>query len=401
MADLKIFTENIEDEAQNEVELLLAQPAFADCKVRIMPDVHWGKGCVIGFTADLGDKVIPNVVGVDIGCGMLTAKFSKEAIDLKKLDDIIHKYIPSGREVHPGRICRFPEIQELKCYRELRDAKKMERAIGSLGGGNHFIEIDRDEEGYKYLIIHTGSRNLGKKVADYYQKLAIALMQGKDELLEKQEKIIKEYKEAGRRDEIEEVIKELHRNYKQKKLTMPPELCYLTGKYREEYLHDMRIAQKFAELNRDTIADIIIEKMGFNEEERFQTIHNYIDHDSNIVRKGAISAKAGERLVIPINMKDGCILGIGKGNKDWNESAPHGAGRIMSRNKAKDTLNMNEYRKAMEGIYSTSVNEDTIDEAPAVYKPIDEILDNIKDTVTVEKVIKPIYNFKASRVRYY
>lgn len=396
MNNLKIFTENIEQEALNQIHTLMKQPAFADCKVRIMPDVHAGSGCVIGFTADLGDKVIPNIVGVDIGCGMLTVGLGKVDIDLEKLDEAIRKRVPSGRNVHEGRKVKFDELQDLRCFRELKDTKRLERSIGTLGGGNHFIEIDTDEDGYKYLVIHTGSRNLGKQVAEYYQHLAIEIMQGKDKLYEMQEKLIADYKAQGKRKEIEKAIKELHRNFNPNPLGIPKELCYLTGKYREDYLHDMQICQKFAVENRKEIANAIIDEMGFKEGIRFETIHNYIEFGSNMVRKGAISAKAGEMVLIPINMRDGCILGMGKGNEDWNYSAPHGAGRIMSRNKAKETVSLEEFEKSMQGIFTTSVNQSTIDESPMVYKPIDEIVKNIEDTVEIIRIIKPIYNFKAS-----
>ena len=396
MGDLKIFTKNIEDEALSQINALMSQLAFKDCKVRIMPDVHAGKGCVIGFTADLGDKVIPNIVGVDIGCGMLTVRLKDKDIDLEKLDNTIREYVPSGMKVHEGRIARFTRLQELNCYRELRDTKRIERSLGTLGGGNHFIEVDEDELGNKYLVIHTGSRNLGKQVAEYYQNLAIEIMQGKDELLEKQKQLIKEYKATGRRSEIQAAIKKLYQQYNPNSLNIPKELCYLSGEHREAYLHDMKICQEYATLNRNTIADIIIKSMGLVEVDRFETIHNYIDHDTNIVRKGAISAKKDELLLIPINMRDGCIVGVGKGNKNWNESAPHGAGRLMSRSKARTLVNMEEYKSSMNGIFTTSVNEQTIDEAPMAYKPIDEILNNIIDTVEVDTIIKPIYNFKAS-----
>ena len=260
MSDLKIFTENIEPEALNQIYTLVKQPAFADCKVRIMPDVHAGAGCVIGFTADLGDKVIPNIVGVDIGCGMLTVELGEEDIDLAVLDEIIRKYVPSGRNVHEGGDhVPFEEIKELRCYRELKDTKRLERSVGTLGGGNHFIEVDVDPAtNVKYLIIHTGSRNLGKQVADYYQNLAVEIMQGKDELYARQEKLIAEYKAQGRRNEIQSAIKELHRKFSPNPLGIPKELCYLTGKYREDYLHDMKICQHFAAVNRYDIANRIL-----------------------------------------------------------------------------------------------------------------------------------------------
>lgn len=396
MKNLKIFTQNIEQEALDQINTLMEQPAFSDCKVRIMPDVHAGAGCVIGFTADLGDKVIPNIVGVDIGCGMLTVDLGEIDIDYHKLDEAIRKRVPCGRNVHDGRQVVFPDLQKLRCYRELKDTKRLERSIGTLGGGNHFIEIDEDKDGTKYLIVHSGSRNLGKQVADYYQKLAVELMQGKDKLYAKQEKLIAEYKAAGRRTEIQEAIKKLHRSFEAKDLDIPKDLCYLTGKYRDDYLHDMRICQDFAFLNRVIISELIKEEMGWTEVTNFETIHNYIDLETNMVRKGAISAKAGEKVLIPINMRDGCIVGIGKGNEDWNYSAPHGAGRIMSRMKARETLSLDAFKESMDGIFTTSVSAETIDEAPMVYKPMDEIVDNIRDTVDILEIIKPVYNFKAS-----
>lgn len=396
MNDLKIFTENIEPNAIEQINELMKQSAFAECKVRIMPDVHAGKGCVIGFTADLGDKVIPNIVGVDIGCGMLCVQILEKDIDLEALDETIRKYVPSGREVHEGRIIRFEKLQELYCYRQLKDTKRIERSIGTLGGGNHFIEIDKDAENNLYLVIHSGSRNLGKQVANYYQELAIELMQGKEELFVKQDNLIREYKANGRKGEIQSAIKKLQEEFKLKELETPKELCYLTGRYREEYLHDMKICQEYAVENRKTIADIILLKMGLTEKKSFETIHNYIEHETNIVRKGAVSAKKNQLLLIPINMREGCIVASGKGNDDWNQSAPHGAGRIMGRNEAKEKVDFEEYQKSMEGIFTTSVSMETIDEAPMVYKSMQEIIDNIQDTVEVVKIIKPIYNFKAS-----
>ena len=408
MKNLKIFTQNIEQEALDQINTLMEQPAFSDCKVRIMPDVHAGAGCVIGFTADLGDKVIPNIVGVDIGCGMLTVELGEinkdddsivdhvTEIDFEKLDQVIRERVPCGYNIHEGRKTRFEKIQELKCYRNLKDTKRFERSIGTLGGGNHFIEIDEGAFGKKYLVIHTGSRNLGKQVADYYQNLAVELMQGKDDLYSKQEQLIADYKAQGRRTEIQDAIKQLHKTWRPADLDIPKDLCYLTGKYRDDYLHDMRICQKFAKLNRQFIADAIMAGMGWVGIDIFETIHNYIEFETNMVRKGAISAKEGEKLLIPINMRDGCIVGIGKGNDDWNQSAPHGAGRIMSRHKAREVVSMDEFREAMDGIFTTSVSVDTIDEAPMVYKPMDEIVENIKDTVDILEIIKPVYNFKAS-----
>ncbi len=406
MSDLKIFTDNVEEEAVNQINLLLQQEPFKDCKVRIMPDVHAGKGCVIGFTADLGDKVIPNIVGVDIGCGMLCVELGKIDLDLEKLDKVIHEVIPAGRNIREHRLTEFSEINELYCLRELKEINKFNRAIGTLGGGNHFIEVDEDNQGNKYLVIHTGSRNMGKQVADYYQNLAIELCSGKEEMYQKKEEIIKTYKEQGRKSEIQKALKDLEKQYKSNKPNLPNELCYLKGKYREMYLHDMKICQKYASLNRLQIAkEIIINYFTMIYipdmyppimHNSFETIHNYISFEGNIVRKGAISAKKGERVLIPINMRDGSIIAVGKGNDDWNQSAPHGAGRIMSRGKAKETFNLQEFEDSMKGIYTTSVNQSTIDEAPFVYKPMQEIIDNIRDTVEIENIIKPIYNFKAS-----
>lgn len=398
MKDLKIFTDNIEQEAIEQIDLLLEQEPFKNCKVRIMPDVHAGKGCVIGFTADLGNKVIPNIVGVDIGCGMLCVELGKIDLDLQRLDEVINNCIPSGRNIREHKLIDFERINELYCLRELKETKKFNRAIGTLGGGNHFIEVDIDDEGNKYLVVHTGSRNLGKQVADYYQNLAIELCSSKEEMFSKKEEIIKTYKEQGRKADIQNALKELEKEYKDNKPNLPNELCYLEGKYREMYLHDMKICQRYAKINRQYIASEIISNMNIYTNSltpAFTTIHNYISFEDNIVRKGAISAKKGEKVLIPINMRDGSIIAVGKGNEDWNNSAPHGAGRIMSRHKAKETFKIEDFKKSMKDVYTTSVVEETIDEAPFVYKPMQEIIDNIQDTVEIEKVIKPIYNFKA------
>lgn len=407
MKDLKIFTNNIEQKALDQIDLLLEQEAFKDCKIRIMPDVHAGAGCVIGFTGNLGDKVIPNIVGVDIGCGMLCVELGNIDIDLAALDDFIINKIPSGFEVHKARKEEFEKLKDLKCYRELRDTKRLERSIGTLGGGNHFIEIDVDAEGNKYLVIHTGSRNLGKQVAEYYQELANQILNyNKQEFFIERDKLIQEYKEQGRKQEIEKALGELRKKYQENHNKIPKDLAYLEGQYRDDYLHDMKICQEFAFHNRSEIsAEILVHLFTNNVKVRdreslnyFETVHNYISFEDNIVRKGAISARKGEKVLIPINMRDGCIIGIGKGNKDWNCSAPHGAGRIMSRMEAKKTLKMEEFKKEMDGIYTTSVCEETIDEAPMVYKSMQEIIENIKDTVEIVKIIKPIYNFKAKEV---
>lgn len=395
MPNLKIFAKTIDAKAKTQIDTLLAQPAFADCKVRIMPDVHSGAGCVIGFTADLGDKVIPNVVGVDIGCGMYCTPIGNGDVDFEKLDEVIRKYVPSGMAVNDTVLKEF-EFDKLVCYYSLKNLDWIERSVGSLGGGNHFIEIDADSEGNKFLVIHSGSRNLGKQVAEIYQNRAISKMCGKEKFKEICNKTIYDLKSAGREKEIAKQLK-LLKNLYDPKMSVPKELCYLDGKERDCYLSDMRFCQNFAHWNRVLIARTICLHMGWEVEPigAFETIHNYIDHDSNIVRKGAVSAKKGERLLIPINMRDGCIVAVGKGNKDWNCSAPHGAGRIMSRMQAKETLRLEDYRETMNGIYTTSVCTETIDEAPQAYKPMQEIVDCISDTVAIEKIIKPIYNFKA------
>ncbi|MBQ2603815.1 MAG: RtcB family protein [Clostridia bacterium] len=393
-----IYTDTVEDTALDQLMLLCDQPFTENCKIRIMPDCHAGTGCVIGFTADLGDKVIPNIVGVDIGCGMLTVELGKCTIDFERFDNTLRSTVPSGKNVHEGRIVRFPDLQQLHCYRYLKDSKRIERSIGTLGGGNHFIELDRDDDGKVYLVIHTGSRNLGTQVANHYQHLAYELSLGKDELFEKQMRLIEEYKAMGRRKEIQQAIKELHKSFKPKMPTLPRELCYLTGEYREMYLHDMKICQEFAVLNRKTIAQSILNGY-FGKDidcfEYFETIHNYIDMEYNIIRKGAVSAKQGEKLLIPINMKDGSLICTGKGNPEWNFSAPHGAGRLFSRTAAKEMFSVEEFRQAMQGIYTTSVNENTLDESPFAYKNMDDIVGNIAPTADITAVIKPIYNFKA------
>lgn len=383
MSNLKIFADYVESKAQEQIDLLIKQESFKDCKIRIMPDVHAGVGCVIGFTGDLGDKIIPNIVGVDIGCGILTIKLGKIELDLDKLDWIINKYIPSGFNVHHQKKVAYDDLKKLKCYHDLKDSKRLLKSIGTLGGGNHFIEVGVDEDDFKYLFIHSGSRNLGKQVANYYQRLAILLCSGKKDILKKKE--------------IKGSLKVHNQGLNP---SLPPNLCYLSGRYRVDYLEDMKICQQFATLNRQTIANIILKKYFKNNDfsiekfPYFETIHNYIDLKSNIIRKGAISATKGEQLLIPLNMKDGCIIGIGKGNEDWNFSAPHGAGRLMSRREAKRKISLIEFKKNMEGIYTSSVTKNTIDEAPMAYKPSLEILTKIKDTVDIIKIIKPIYNFK-------
>lgn len=389
MPNLKIFAKTIENEAKAQIDLLLAQEAFKDCKVRIMPDVHAGTGCVIGFTADLGDKVIPNIVGVDIGCGMYAVYLGKIDIDYEKLDQVVRKYIPSGFDVCEDRSVKMCNFAQFKCRDQLKDIQRLDRSLGTLGGGNHFIEIDEDDEGGKYLIIHTGSRNLGKQVADVYQNKAIRKLTSPDP--ERIERVIAALKTEGREKEISKILPALKNEHRKHP---PKELCYLEGSDREDYLHDMTLCQAYASCNRFLIAYKICYHMKWTDQYHFETIHNYIDSD-NMVRKGAISAHKDEPLLIPINMRDGCILGRGKGNPNWNYSAPHGAGRLMSRARAKEVVALEDYKATMEGIYTTSVGYDTLDESPMVYKPMDEIIECIKDTVEIEKIIKPVYNFKA------
>lgn len=360
--------------------------------IRIMPDVHAGKGCTIGTTMTIHDKAVPNIVGVDIGCGMLTMNIGKGEVDFRKLDEAAH-FIPSGMHVWEGRRERF-DLQSLRCYRNLKKTRWLERSLGTLGGGNHFIEVDEAIGGTKYLIIHTGSRNLGKQVAEIYQQLAVDLNKGKETYFQQKEEIIRTYKEQGRRQEIEAALKEIA--WEKRETTIPEDLCHLYGKYFEDYLHDVEICQRFAKRNREMIAEIILERTGLVATDAFHTIHNYIDTEEMILRKGAIAAHTGEKVLIPINMRDGSVLAIGKGNPEWNYSAPHGAGRVMSRTQAKSSLSMDEYKEMMSGIYTTSVNEATLDEAPMAYKRLEDIIDVVKESVDVIDVMKPIYNFKAS-----
>ena len=393
-----IYTDVIEEGAMNQIKELCDVEAFKESKIRIMPDVHAGKGCVIGFTANLGEKVIPNIVGVDIGCGMLTVKLGKVEIDLKELDDFIIKNIPNGNAINEHKQAEFlSELEKLHILKDVRgDLKKWNRAIGTLGGGNHFIEVNVDEDDNKYLVIHSGSRNLGHVVATYYQKEAIAYHSGyNNEFLEKRQELIAKYKEEGKKNEIQDALKELRKTYN-REIEISEQMCYLEGVKRVEYLHDMAICQRFAELNREIMAKRILTRMfGNSDFVSFQTIHNYIDFDDNIVRKGAIKAPKDEYVLIPINMRDGSILAVGKGNDDWNQSAPHGAGRLMSRSKAFEMIDYEKFKEEMEGIYSTSVTPKTVDESPMAYKSMDDIVNNIKDTVEIKAILKPIYNFKS------
>lgn len=388
------YAKVVEDEAIEQVRRMCDYPMTEGSRIRIMPDVHAGKGCTIGTTMTITDKAVPNVVGVDIGCGMYTVNLGKGEIDFEKLDEAAH-FIPSGRNVWEGRQEKF-DLTELRCYRELKDAKRLARSLGTLGGGNHFIEIDEANDGTKYLIIHSGSRNLGKQVAELYQQLAIRLSRGYGDYLEQRDEIIRTYKEQGRKTEIQDALKQLHWQIYESPTSMPEDLCYLEGKYLDDYLYDVEVCQAFARRSREKMAEIILERTGMTGSEAFHTIHNYIDTEEMILRKGAIAAHKGEKVLIPINMRDGSVLAIGKGNPEWNFSAPHGAGRIMSRSKAFKELTMEEYKKTMEGVYTTSVNENTLDEAPMAYKSLDDIIDVIKESVDVIDVMKPIYNFKAS-----
>ena len=383
-----------EDEAIEQIREMLDTPFTEGSQVRIMPDVHTGAGCTIGTTMTVKGMAVPNVVGVDIGCGMYTVELKEKEIDLAKLDEVCH-FIPSGKRVWDGRIAKF-DLEGLKCFRELRDTKRLVRSLGTLGGGNHFIEVDKASDGTLYLVIHSGSRNLGKQVAELYQHLAVELHKGKEEYYVKREEIIRTYKEEGRRKEIEGALKELNRKYERTDLKIPEALCWLYGSFLEDYLHDVKICQEYATMNRELMADIILQKTGLTKVSAFHTVHNYIDTDEMILRKGAIAAHKGEKVLIPINMRDGSILATGRGNPDWNYSAPHGAGRVMSRSKAKATILLEDFEKAMEGIYTTSVNEATIDESPMAYKSLEDIIDVVSESVDIIEVIKPIFNFKAS-----
>lgn len=386
------YAKVVEDEAIEQIRRMCDYEFTEGSRIRIMPDVHAGKGCTIGTTMTVTDKAVPNIVGVDIGCGMYTVTLGKGDIDFEKLDEAAH-FVPSGMNVWEGRQERF-DLTALRCYRSLRDTKRLERSLGTLGGGNHFIEVDRAEDGTNYLVIHSGSRNLGKQVAGIYQQLAIDLNKGKETYFQERDAIIREYKAAGRRKEIQAALEAI--SWNKREATMPEDLCFLYGSYLEDYLFDVEICQTFARRNREKIAEVLLDRTGMSGTDSFHTIHNYIDTEEMILRKGAIAAHEGEKVLIPINMRDGSVLAVGKGNPEWNYSAPHGAGRIMSRKKAKENLDMDDYKREMEGIYTTSVNEATLDEAPMAYKSLEDIIDVIKESVTVIDIMKPIYNFKAN-----
>jgi tRNA-splicing ligase RtcB len=392
-ATAKIFSDGQDEKAVSQIFELLNQPFVEGKSIRVMSDYHAGAGCVIGFTGNLGDKVIPNLIGVDIGCGMFVVNLGNIDIDLATLDSIVHQYIPSGKTAHESKVTTFNKISQLKCYRDLKHSEVFERQIGTLGGGNHFIEIDVDDDGNKYLVVHSGSRNLGKQVADFYQNLAIESCKGLGDLGTAKAYVIKALKAEGKEKQIAMSLKRLETEFAKTQPKYPRDLCFLTGEQREDYLHDMTICQEYASLSRKTMAKIIVDKTGLFVCERFETIHNYVA--DGMIRKGAVSAQAGEVLIIPINMRDGSLICIGKGNSDWNNSAPHGAGRLMGRSEAKRTLSLTEFESTMAGVFSSTVGASTLDEAPDAYKSMEEIIGNIGDTVDIVKVIKPIYNFKA------
>lgn len=383
-----VFTENIDDVTIGQIISFLNQPFAKGANTRIMPDTHAGKGAVIGTTMIITDKVVPNLVGVDIGCGMNGVEIQKEHVDFQKLDEVIRKLVPSGQAVR-GKAHPFAKNVALDQVQAPFSMNRAVLSIGSLGGGNHFIELNESEDGRLFLVIHSGSRHLGVKVATYHQKKAIEyLAKDRDGL----DRVIAELKANGRYSEIESTIK----SYKSENPQIPNDLAYLEGKLMDDYLQDLKIAQEFAKWNRSAMMQVILDAMGFKELGRVDTIHNYIDLEHMILRKGAISARAGEDVIIPINMRDGSLLAKGKGNNDWNQSAPHGAGRILSRSKAKELLSIDDFKETMKGVYSTSVKQETLDESPFAYKPMDEIIDNTKDTIEVQSIIRPVYNFKAS-----
>lgn len=356
-----------------------------------MPDIHAGAGCTIGTTMTITDKIVPNLVGVDIGCGMETIRIKEKHTELQKLDKLIYEKIPSGFNVREKTHRYFDEInlEDLFCYKHI-DPRRAEKSLGTLGGGNHFIEADKDDEGNIYIVVHSGSRHLGLEVANYYQEEGYKSLNGSTK--QDIDALIADLKAQGKECDIQKSIAALKNT---KRTNIPRQLAYVSGELFEQYIHDMKIVQRYAELNRQAMMDEIIKGMKLHVEEQFTTIHNYIDTEAMILRKGAVSAREGEKLLIPINMRDGSLICTGKGNDDWNSSAPHGAGRLMSRSAAKESFTVSEFKNQMQGIYTTSVNKDTLDECPMAYKGMDAIVDNIGDTVDILHIIKPIYNFKA------
>lgn len=387
----KIFTDVVDKASVAQVIELCNQPFTAKSRIRMMPDIHAGAGCIVGTTMTITDKVVPNLVGVDIGCGMETVHLREQHLELQKLDKLIRAKIPSGFSIREKAHRYFDEIDltELYCYRQINPLRA-EKSLGTLGGGNHFIEVDRDDEGGLYLVIHSGSRHLGLEVAAWYQNEAYQRLNKSSKSDEAA--LIAKLKSEGRDKEIQKAIRKL-KNTKQ--TSIPKPLAYAEGELFEQYIHDMRIIQRFAVLNRRAIADDILKGMGLHAQDSFTTIHNYIDTDAMVLRKGAVSAKAGERLLIPINMRDGSLICIGRGNEDWNCSAPHGAGRLMSRSQAKQSFTVSEFKHQMDGIYTTSVGKATLDECPMAYKRMEDIVSNIGETVRIERIIRPVYNFKA------
>lgn len=391
---VKIFAETIENEVLEQIKKLANYPAYDNSIIRVMSDCHAGKGCVVGTTMTLTDKVTPNLVGVDIGCGVLAVNLGNIEIDFEKLDKTIKRFVPAGFDIHEQAWGKDDELEDLICFNSI-DYSRAIHSIGTLGGGNHFVSIEQSQtNGDKYLVIHTGSRNLGVQVCKFYQDLAFKKLNEMSEIKKQvSNEVIAKCKAEGRQKDIPTELKKALANIK--KPSADKELAHLEGDDFKNYIHDMEIVQKFAALNRATIAKIILQKMGWKDLDRFETIHNYIDIKNMILRKGSISAQAGEKVIIPMNMRDGSLICIGKGNADWNYSAPHGAGRLMSRNKAKSAISLADFEKSMEGIYSTTVSRSTIDESPMAYKNMDEIVRCIEPTVDVVDVIKPLYNFKA------
>ena len=386
------YTPVLEDAARAQIQSVCDQKEFAGCKIRVMPDVHAGKGCTIGTTMTIRDKIVPGMVGVDIGCGMETVELSEREIDFERLDALIRKEIPYGREVRDEIHALNAELDlsQLRCADQVNLNRAM-RSIGSLGGGNHFIEVDRAEDGRLFLVVHSGSRHLGTEVANFYQDEGRRALWGGAHYQIKA--TIDQMKAEGRFKEIQKTITALKREHD---LSIPKDLAYVEGALFDDYIHDMKLTQKFAVLNRKAMVDVILSGMGLTTVDENTTIHNYIDLDSMILRKGAVSAKAGEKLVIPMNMRDGCLICVGKGNPEWNESAPHGAGRLMSRADARNSFTLSQYKKEMKGIYTSSVDRNTLDESPMAYKPMESILRQVEPTVEIVERTKPIYNFKAS-----
>lgn len=382
-----IYGDIVEQEAVDQVVGMANAEIYQNAKIRIMPDVHAGKSCTIGTTMTIGDKLTPNLVGVDIGCGMYVISLGKIDLDLELLDKIINEKVPSGENIHPTPVVTCNDLDNLRCCKAI-DPLKAHASIGTLGGGNHFIEANVDDDGNKYIVIHSGSRNLGVRVCNYYQKQAALQM---TDTSAEVKRVIAGLKAAGREREIQDAIKSIERK------AIPKALAYVEGDLLDDYLHDMDITQRYATLNRETMAHIIVEGLGLDVDwdAAYHTIHNYIDIENGILRKGSVSAQEGERLIIPMNMRDGSLICIGKGNPDWNYSAPHGAGRLMSRSKAKEVISMQEFSDSMSSIYTTSVCESTLDEAPQAYKPMEMIMQAIEPTATIETIIRPIYNFKA------